>query len=162
MRIMIDNSVWVETVNYPELGKLVQELGSRHELRSSEITDREMDESARIMNMEYAGRGDTLRKTYGEARITGKVKLSERVETLAEEYMVLLKPSKKQRKLWKNDLRLAACAALDSIDVVFTFNKKTLGSEKFQLVYKQVNIKRKLKTPIFIKQADLLRRFLGA
>jgi hypothetical protein len=160
MRIMIDNSVWVRCTEAEELLKLIQQIIRKHELRTSEITEEEIQDSIVVLNAKTKGLGDKLRSIYTESKPTGIVKLSDVVEELANKYLSLLKLSKKKAKEVKSDLRLAACATLDSVDYVLTFNKKTLASEEFQLVYRKVNDSKNLRTPLFLTEVESFRRLL--
>lgn len=158
--VLIDNSVWVDTVANPILREIIEQLRGKHEFRTTEVTDEEVGDSEIVLNSRTAGAGEQLRKFYEETDFTGLIKVTEAVEELASEYMSLLKPSKKQAKEIIDDLRIAACAALDNIDYVLTFNRTTLGSEEFQAVYHAVNERRKLRTPQFLTTVESFRRLL--
>jgi hypothetical protein len=156
---MIDNSVWVEASQSEQLAQLIREISQKHEIRTSEVTDEEVNQSVTAL----AGKNslsENLWKLYSEAGITGHVKRSAFVESLADEYSTVLRPSKRQIRRIKSDLLLAASATADSIDFILTFNRSSLASEEFQIEYRKTNESHNLKTPQFLTTVDSFRRLL--
>lgn len=152
---MIDNSVWVETVGNSNLKGVIVQLCKEFELRSCEIIESEVRDSA-----EGSYEGEELGEFYRSCPATGVVNVSDRVREIASRYLQSLRLAKKKKKLVLADLLLAACAAIDSVDYVLTFNRMTLASDMFQAVYRKVNEKLRIKTPTFLIHFDSFRQLL--
>ena len=57
------------------------------------------------------------------------------------------------------DFMIVACASFHGIDIVYSYDNKTLLSKEALKAYKHINIKENRRTPYFLSYDDLLLKF---
>ncbi len=59
------------------------------------------------------------------------------------------------------DFMIVACASFHGLDIIYSEDSKTLVGKHALKAYKHINLKENLRTPEFLKYADLLKKFRG-
>lgn len=83
--------------------------------------------------------------------------IQELAETYFKEYRIF--GGIKQWNKMKNDFKIIAYASLKNCDLVFSNDEQTLKHQYSMKAYRQVNLKRRLRTPTFYSYYDLKRSY---
>ena len=161
MPVLIDTSVYIESVNDIEVQNALERISSKTFVLSSEVIDDEIYEAVDFLRktgrrVEAEKLKEIYRKTVG-----GTIKLTKKVVGLYETYyneVSSVLGRQKARKM-ENDLRIVSSAVLAGLNKIITINRKTMANERLVEIYKTINSSRKLKTPEFLKTKEELLKF---
>ena len=163
LRVIFDTNIFGHLLNEPDAGEIEDKITAekefvvydyqpiRKELRDTPTTS-VVSKRTRIL----------LLAMYD--RITGNhhLKDSSKILDLAKMY------HEKYKELggiygWHTNIRvdfmIVACGSVHGLDLVYSNDNKTLLGDKAQEAYDLVNMKENLRTPKFLKYADLLNKF---
>lgn len=57
------------------------------------------------------------------------------------------------------DFTIVACASFNGLDIVYSDDQRTMIGKEAMKAYHHINIKKNLRTPYFLKYANLLKKF---
>lgn len=161
MQVLIDTSVYIESLKDKEIQNALEKIAGKILVLSSEVLDDEIDEATDFLRKtgrktEAENLKEIYRKTTG-----GTIKLTDRIVNLASLYSreILSTHGRSKATKMENDLRIVSSAVVAGIDKVITINRKTMADERIVDIYKSVNSSKKLKTPAFLKTKDELLKF---
>lgn len=89
--------------------------------------------------------------------ISGEIKLSDNIKSLAKEYFIECK--NKHVKITLEDCLIAASSSFANVDFIVTDNRKTMMNPKSIDVFTSINKRKKLRMPAFIG-CEALKRLL--
>ncbi len=160
--ILLDTSIYIQCLSDKELEQKVGELGRKSFIMSSEVIEREIKEALDFLRK----RGDksnaeNLSVIYNSS-ISGTIKMTERVASLADKYFNEVKSrfGKDKAKKMTDDLRIVASASIGTVRYIGTFNRKTMASQEVIDIYSRINSGMKLSTPAFIQTKEDLLAFI--
>jgi len=161
MSVLIDTSVYIESVKDTEVQIALEKITAKMLVLSSEVLDEEIEEAASFLRK--TGRkeeAEKLKEIY-QKTAGGTIRLTERVLDLSETYynQVSSKLGKEKARKMENDLRIVSSASIAGLNKVITINRKTMASDRIIEIYKSVNSSRKIKTPEFLRTKEELLKF---
>ena len=161
--ILVDTSIYISAISDYEVEHILREARKKAFIISSEVIEKEIDAAATFLRRK--GRKDDaqrLKELYNDV-ISGTIRLTDRVVELSDKYAteVRNKVSKDRAYEMKDDFRIVSSAAIGSIEAIATFNRRTMANPEIIAIYKEINDRNRVKTPMFIKTKEELSKFLS-
>jgi len=102
-----------------------------------------------------------LLSLYDELTENKTIQKSERIKKLAEKYFMIYKKYKGGFK-WsemENDFKIVACASIHGVDILSSYDSKTMLNKTSIKAYREANDSERLRNPEFISYEELKIRF---
>ncbi len=162
--ILIDTSVYISALTDKELENKIKEAAMKAVIMSSLVVEKEIAKSSDFLRKIGKKEDSDRLKLLYNLSAGGKIGLTPFILKLSDEYAnaVKIKFGKKKAKDMIEDFRIVSAASAAAIPAIATFNRKTMADDDIIDVYRKINEKYKLKTPVFIKTKPELIKFLSS
>ena len=156
-RILLDTNIYGWALEKQGIADLLAFFAEKKQTKEifvlgSEIINKEINANP------YREARERMKELY-QAVISGEIRLTESVESLANIYFNVCE--EKRIKITLEDCGIVSSASLAGVDVIITDNRSTMSNAKSIEIFDSINRKRKLKHFKFMNSDEAIRMFFS-